>query len=98
MKGHSSASLKTETETKTKFHGFSPQANYVDRATAACRISYGQLLRIEGVAWSVQWIPTVVNLGFLDPEPQLFHSSSFSVILTRLSGPGSRPTTSQKIW
>jgi hypothetical protein len=38
------------------------------------------------------------NLGFLDLEPLLFHSSSSSVILTRLSGPCSRPTTSQKIW
>jgi hypothetical protein len=38
------------------------------------------------------------NLGFLDPEPLLFHSSSSSVILTRLSGPRSRPTISQKIW
>jgi hypothetical protein len=27
------------------------------------------------------------NLGFLDPEPLLFHSSSSSIILTRLSGP-----------
>jgi hypothetical protein len=35
--------------------------------------------------------------GFLDPEPLLFHSSSSSVILTRLSGPCSRPTTSQEI-
>jgi hypothetical protein len=38
------------------------------------------------------------NLGFLDPEPLLFHSSNSSVILTSLSGPRSRPTTSQKIW
>jgi hypothetical protein len=30
--------------------------------------------------------PTAVNLGFLDPEPLFFHSSSSSVILTRLSG------------
>jgi hypothetical protein len=37
------------------------------------------------------------NLGFLDPETLLFHSSSSSVILTRLSGPRSIPTTSQKI-
>jgi hypothetical protein len=37
------------------------------------------------------------NLGFLDLEPLLFHSSSSSVILTRLSGPRSRPTTSQKV-
>jgi hypothetical protein len=69
-----------------------------DRATAACRRSQCQLLRIEGVAWSAQRIPTAVNLGFLDPEPLLFRSSSSSVILTRLSGHRSRPTTSQKIW
>jgi hypothetical protein len=56
-----------------------------------------QLLRIEGVAWSGQRIPTVVNLDFLDPDPLFFHSSSSSVILTRLSEPRSRLTTSQKI-
>jgi hypothetical protein len=38
---------------------FSPQANYTDRATAACRQIQCQLLRIEGVAWSAQRIPTV---------------------------------------
>jgi hypothetical protein len=42
--------------------------------------------------------PHAVNLGFLDPELLLFHSSSSSVILTRLRGPRSRPITSQKIW
>jgi hypothetical protein len=57
-----------------------------------------QILRIEGVAWSAQRIPTDVNLDFLDLELLLFHSSSSSVTLTRLSGPPSRPTTSQKIW
>jgi hypothetical protein len=51
---------------KTKFRGFSPQANYTDRATVACRRSKCQLLRIEGVARSAQRIPTAVNLGFLD--------------------------------
>jgi hypothetical protein len=35
---------------------------------------------------------------FSRPEPLLFLSSSSSVVLTRLSGPRSRPTTSQKIW
>jgi hypothetical protein len=35
---------------------------------------------------------------FLDPEPLLFHSNSSSVILTRLSRPGFRRTTPQKIW
>jgi hypothetical protein len=37
-------------------------------------------------------------LGFSRPEPLLFLSSSSSVVLMRLSGPRSRPTTSQKIW
>jgi hypothetical protein len=32
------------------------------------------------------------------PEPLLFLPSSSSIILTRLSGPRSRPTTSEKIW
>jgi hypothetical protein len=81
-----------------KLRGFSPQANYTYRATAACRRSECQLLRIEGIAWSTQRIPMSVNLNFIDPEPLLSHSSSASVILTRLSGPRSRPTTSQKIW
>jgi hypothetical protein len=40
---------------------------------------------IEGVAWSAQRVPTAVNLGFIDPEPLLFYSSTSSVILTRLS-------------
>jgi hypothetical protein len=38
---------------KTKLHGLSPQANYTDRVTAACRRSDCQLLRIEGATWSV---------------------------------------------
>jgi hypothetical protein len=32
---------------KKKLHGLSPQTNYTDRATAACRRSDCQLLRIE---------------------------------------------------
>jgi hypothetical protein len=43
-------------------------------------------LRIDGVAWSAQRIPTAVNLDFLDPEPPLFNSISSSVILKRLNG------------
>jgi hypothetical protein len=37
---------------KTKLHGPNPRANYTDRATAACRRSDCQLLRIEGATWS----------------------------------------------
>jgi hypothetical protein len=35
-----------------KLHGLSPRANYTDRATAVCRRSDCQLLRIEGATWS----------------------------------------------
>jgi hypothetical protein len=35
-----------------KLHGLSPRANYTDRATAACRRSDCQLLRIKGATWS----------------------------------------------
>jgi hypothetical protein len=38
------------------------------------------------------------NLGFLYRSRYFFLSNSSSVILTRLSGPRSRPTTSLKIW
>jgi hypothetical protein len=37
---------------KKKLHGLSPRANYTDRATAACRRSDCQLLRIKGATWS----------------------------------------------
>jgi hypothetical protein len=35
-----------------KLHGLNPQENYTDLATAACRRSDFQLLRIEGATWS----------------------------------------------
>jgi hypothetical protein len=47
-------------KTKTKLHGLSPRANYTDRASAACRRSDCQLLRIEGATWSAWRIPTAV--------------------------------------
>jgi hypothetical protein len=48
-------------ETKqNKLHGLSPRANYTDRATAACRRTDCQLLRIEGATWSAWRIPTAV--------------------------------------
>jgi hypothetical protein len=37
---------------KIKLHGLSPRANYTDRATADCRRSDCQLLRLEGATWS----------------------------------------------
>jgi hypothetical protein len=35
-----------------KLHGLSPRVNYTNRATAACRRSDCQLLRIKGATWS----------------------------------------------
>jgi hypothetical protein len=40
------------TKATLKLHGLSPRENYTDRATAACRRSDCQLLRIEGATWS----------------------------------------------
>jgi hypothetical protein len=57
---------------KAKLRGRSPQENYTDRATAACRRSSFQPLRVEGVAWSAQRIPTAINLGFLDRSGYFF--------------------------
>jgi hypothetical protein len=47
-------------KTKTKLHGLSSLANYTDRATAACRRSDCQLLRIEGDTWSAWRISPAV--------------------------------------
>jgi hypothetical protein len=53
-------------KTQNKLRDISPQTNYTDRATVACLRSLVPNLRIEGVAWSAQRIPTVVNFRFLD--------------------------------
>jgi hypothetical protein len=55
-----------------KLRGISPQANYTDRAIAACRRSQCQLLRVEGAAWPAQRIPMALNLGFLDRSRYFF--------------------------
>jgi hypothetical protein len=53
--------LGNMTKTKQKKnHGLSPRANYTDRATAACRRSDCQLLRIKGATWSARRIPSAV--------------------------------------
>jgi hypothetical protein len=51
---------------KKKLHGLSPRANYTDRATAACRRSDCQLLRIEGCHVVSVTDPYDRILGFLD--------------------------------
>jgi hypothetical protein len=51
-------------------------------------------LRIEGTAWSAWRIPTTVISVFYTWAANFLPSSS-SIVLTRLSGPRSRPTSSQ---
>jgi hypothetical protein len=50
---------------KLKIHGLSLRANYTDRATAACRRSDCQLLRVEGATCSAWRIPTAVYQNLL---------------------------------
>jgi hypothetical protein len=57
---------------KKILHGLSPQANYIDGGTAACRRSDCQLLRIEGARWSAWRIPTAV-FSISRQEPLLFY-------------------------
>jgi hypothetical protein len=78
---HSVPRVQLSLITKTKLRGFSPQANLPTLADRGCRVDSAT-------------DPHGRNLGFLDPEPLLFHSSSSSIILTRLSG----PTSSLKMW
>jgi hypothetical protein len=56
-------------------------------------------LCIDGATWSARRIPTTLFSSRLSrPEPILFLSSRSSIVLTRLNGPRSRLTTSQKFW
>jgi hypothetical protein len=82
----------------TKLRGLSPQVNYIDRATAACRWSGCQLLQVEGVVWSVQQIPTTINLGFLDWSCYFFIQVAPQLSSRGCMDPIPDPPTSQKIW
>jgi hypothetical protein len=57
---------------KTKLRGLSPRANYIYRATVACRRRSCQLLQIEGVTRSAWRIPYCRILGFLDRSRYFF--------------------------
>jgi hypothetical protein len=75
--------------------------------------SVSELYRPRDRLFSAKLVPTFVDrgchvvsatdpyghiLGFLDRSCYFFLPSSSSVVLMRLSGPHSRPITSQKIW
>jgi hypothetical protein len=80
----------TITNKNNKLHGLSPRANYTDRATAASRRSDCQLLRIKGCHVVSVTDPYGRILGFLDSS-RYFSIKYLPVVLTRLSGPRSRP-------
>jgi hypothetical protein len=77
---------------KKKLHGLSPQANYTDRATAACRRRDCQLLRIKS-ARSQRDGSLRPYSRFSRQEQLLFYQVAPQLYSTRLSGPRSRPTT-----
>jgi hypothetical protein len=72
-------------------------ASELHRATAACRRSYCQFLRIEGARGQRNGSQRPYS-RFSRPGPLFLLPSSSSIVLMRLNGPSSRPTTYQKIW
>jgi hypothetical protein len=95
---------------KKKLRGFIRRANHTDRATAACRWSQYQPLRIEDATWSARRISYGRNLGFLDwsryflfqVAPQLYSRGSVDPVsdplLLRKSGSaGNRSRTSGSV-
>jgi hypothetical protein len=43
---------RSSSNLEIKIRGLSPRANYIDRATTACRRSKCRFLRIEAATWS----------------------------------------------
>jgi hypothetical protein len=86
-----------KTTTTTNFMTSRPQANYTNRGIAVCPRIYYQLLCLEGFrvvrAKSSHWRLSLVSR----PKPLFSHSNSCTILLTKLSGPRSRTTTSLKI-
>jgi hypothetical protein len=59
-----------------KLRGLSPRANYTDPATAACRPSYFQLLRIGGCRVVSATDPRGRILGFIDRSRYYFFQAA----------------------
>jgi hypothetical protein len=83
------------TKTKTnKLRGLSPRAINVDRGpplVGEVSVNFCREGMLRGLR---KRSPRPYSRPFR-PEPLLFLPSSFTIVLTRLSGPRSRPTTSQ---
>jgi hypothetical protein len=77
-----------------KLHGLSPRANYTDRATAACRRSDCQLLRIKGATWGQRD-------GSVRPYSRLQKSNNAGNLITKQTESqlfGNKATESCNLW
>jgi hypothetical protein len=74
------------------------QAKYTDLAAAICRRSWCQLLRVDRCRVVSAMGPARPLISGYQTGAATFHSSSSTVILTRLSGSRSRPTATQRMW
>jgi hypothetical protein len=95
-KWHKADCLSSSRTTNNKLRALSPRENYTYRATVACWRNWFQICGSK--------VPRGQRDGYLRPysrisrpEPLPFLPSCSSIILTRLSGPRYRPTTSQKM-
>jgi transposase InsO family protein len=93
-------SKKTLTQSKqTNSLAIILQANYTDWATAKCRKSLVPTFADRGVSRGQRGgLPTVLNLSFLDRSRYFFFQIAPHLSSQGLSGPLSRPTTTQNIW
>jgi hypothetical protein len=85
---------------KKNLRGFGPLANYADWTTAASWRSSANFWGQRVLRGQRNESPGRI-LGFLDRSRYYFFQVApqlYSRVLTRLSGPRSRPTASQKIW
>jgi hypothetical protein len=80
-----------------KLRGLSPRPNYTDRGPPLADEVSANIFGWRDVAWSARRNPTAVFSDFKTGAATFFFWSSSSIVLTRLSGPRSRPTT-QEIW
>jgi hypothetical protein len=77
----------------------SPQANFIDWATATCRRNLVPTIPDRGVSRGQRGgSPTVVNLSFLDWSRYFFFQVAPHFSSQGLSGPRYRLTATQKIW
>jgi hypothetical protein len=91
--------LNRQTKQQNEFYGFNSESELYRLMTAAGRRILVPTFADRGVSRGQRGgSPTAVNLSFLDRNRYCFLSSSSSFMLTRLSGPRSRPTDTQENW